>query len=1143
LGAITLELVIEHRSREQKMSSIKKCPTCGENLEMRPSGAHCLRCLLTLALTAQEPEAETNDGPNFEQPGDQIGPYKLLYQIGEGGCGIVYLAEQEAPVFRHVALKVIKLGMDTRSVIARFEAERQAMALMDHPNIAKVFDAGSTRSGRPFFVMELVRGVKITEFCDCERLSIRERLDLFVQVCQAIQHAHQKGVIHRDIKPSNILVTLNDGIGVPKVIDFGIAKATQQPLTDKTLFTALEQFLGTPAYMSPEQADMNSAGVDTRSDIYSLGVLLYELLTGQTPFDTVVLLKGGFEEIRRTIREREPAPPSARLNAFSAADLVSTASRRKTEGLKLVKALRGDLDWIVLKALEKDRAHRYETANGLAMDIQRYLNDEAVAASPPGKCYRLQKLIRRNKIIFAASGLVVLALVLGLALATWQYAEKSRAELEQNRQRQKAQLAEREEARLRQLAQMQEFDARRKAYAVSMNLLQRSLAEDDLGRAIDLLDQQRPRPGQADLRGWEWRYLWKFCRSDAKANICNRANTIAALSFSADERSMAVETDDGEISVWEIGSTNMVFHTQLPQDSAHRLSFGREDNWLAYADSSNIVVWDSAQRRIIKRFPISPHLLYLGFLTGNRLIAASLSGPDNITIWNVRNSVREFCLSAPIRAVGVGMRFTSSSDASVMAFALSNNIVRVLDRAHGTNGWDMQAGEELTTAMALSPDGRILATGTGYTESAIELWDVENRKCLGKLNGNRSWVEYLKFNSDGTLVSAGADRTVRLWNVAERKLTRTFRGHHAEVRVVAIASDGRTIASGDKDGAVLLWDAISTEGKPPEMETINPRYHPGKVTAFTFSPDSQTIAVCEDDIVKLYDAATLSPRPTPALGLQGAISDMLFSPDSRLLVAASADGKVAVWNLPEQRPVTNFIASPVGGGVIGSSFVKGGLSLLTWGYDNVAREWDSSKWQMTTCWSLLPGDKIENTLCSANSTNDLLVLYQSQTSVLQLLDVNNHGERKAFECPYWTSGVAISPDGKTIAASCEDGALTLWDTHKLVRTDRIRSVLLGLHSVAFSPDGKRIAAGSNGNEAVKIWDAYSHEDLLTLIGKGSVFSDTSFSPDGSTIAACGWSGVLHVWRAPSWEQTEVTDARKPRSVQKLEAVHIQAASW
>jgi serine/threonine protein kinase len=213
LAAVTLELVIEYRSREQKMSSIKKCPTCGENLEMRPSGAHCLRCLLTLALTPEKPEAETNDAPNFEQPGDQIGPYKLLYQIGEGGCGIVYLAEQEAPVFRQVALKVLKLGMDTRSVIARFEAERQAMALMEHPNIAKVLDAGSTRSGRPFFVMELVRGVKITEFCDGERLSTRERLNLFVLVCQAIQHAHQKGVIHRDIKPSNILVTLNDGIG------------------------------------------------------------------------------------------------------------------------------------------------------------------------------------------------------------------------------------------------------------------------------------------------------------------------------------------------------------------------------------------------------------------------------------------------------------------------------------------------------------------------------------------------------------------------------------------------------------------------------------------------------------------------------------------------------------------------------------------------------------------------------------------------------------------------------------------------------------------------------------------------------------------------------------------------------------------
>ena len=362
-----------------------------------------------------------------EKPGDVIGRYKIREQIGEGGCGVVYVAEQTEPVRRRVALKVIKLGMDTRSVIARFEAERQALAMMDHPNIAKVLDAGATETGRPYFVMELVRGIPITDYCDQHHLDIAHRLELFVQVCHAVQHAHQKGVIHRDIKPSNILVTLHDGVPVPKVIDFGIAKATEGRLTDLTVYTALHQFVGTPAYMSPEQAEMSGLDIDTRSDIYSLGVLLYELLTGRTPFDPQELLEAGLDHMRRTIREREPLRPSTRLSTMLAADLSAVAKCHGADAPKLIHLLQGDLDWIALKAMEKDRTRRFETASALAADVQRFLKNEAVEARPPSGWYRFQKLVRRNKTVFAAGALVGAALVLGLGLSLYLYFKETQA--------------------------------------------------------------------------------------------------------------------------------------------------------------------------------------------------------------------------------------------------------------------------------------------------------------------------------------------------------------------------------------------------------------------------------------------------------------------------------------------------------------------------------------------------------------------------------------------------------------------------------------------------------------------------------------------------------------------------------------------
>ena len=437
------------KARELFLHAVGKLPAeqwesyiaqaCGGDVELRRQAEHLLEVHRKSGSFLEQPAAKLWEAEAFESapagamttdrpaeaPSPVIGPYKLLQQIGEGGMGAVWMAEQEHPVRRKVALKIIKPGMDSRQVIARFEAERQALALMDHLNIARVLDAGTTETGRPYFVMELIHGIPITKYCDGNHLTLRERLELFVPVCQAIQHAHQKGIIHRDVKPSNVLVTLYDGKPVPKVIDFGVAKAVEQRLTEQTLFTQYGAIIGTFEYMSPEQAEMSALGVDTRSDIFSLGVLLYELVTGTTPLERRRLQTASYEEIVRMIREEEPARPSTRLSHSKT--LPAVAAARKMEAVKLTKLVRGELDWIVMKCLEKDRNRRYETATGLARDIERFLNDEPVQACPPSNWYRLRKIARRNKAALAIASSITAALLLGiigLAIANYRIAQQ-----------------------------------------------------------------------------------------------------------------------------------------------------------------------------------------------------------------------------------------------------------------------------------------------------------------------------------------------------------------------------------------------------------------------------------------------------------------------------------------------------------------------------------------------------------------------------------------------------------------------------------------------------------------------------------------------------------------------------------------------
>ena len=520
----------------------------------------------------EQPAGQATLGPVNEKPGDRIGRYKLRERIGEGGCGVVYVAEQQEPVRRKVALKVVKLGMDTRKVVARFQAERQALALMDHPNIAQVHDAGATETGRPYFVMELVRGTKITDYCDQQQLSTRERLELFIKVCQAVQHAHQKGVIHRDLKPSKILVTVNDGVPVPKAIDFGIAKATTGRLTDLTVYTDLHQFIGTPAYMSPEQATMTSLDIDTRSDIYSLGVLLYELLTGHTPFDTKELMTLGVDALRRTIREKEPMRPSTRLSTMLEGELTTTAKHRASAPPELIHLVRGDLNWIVMKCLEKDRARRYETANGLAFDLKRHLNNEPVLARPPSTVYRLQKAWRRHKLAFTAAAVMAGALVVGTGVSSWQAVETSRARKDERKQRLAAQAA---------------------LYVANIIVAQQAWDQNNMGRLRQSLEETQ---NYLD-RGFEWYYLQKQAHLDLET-LRGHLEAVLSVAASPDGHRIVTGSGDNTAIVWE-GTTGKELLTLKGHRAAINSAAFSPDSQriITGSDDQTAKVWEAASGR------------------------------------------------------------------------------------------------------------------------------------------------------------------------------------------------------------------------------------------------------------------------------------------------------------------------------------------------------------------------------------------------------------------------------------------------------------------------------------------------------------------------------------------------------------------
>ena len=1153
--------------REQAIFTLAVAKPAAERaafLDRECAGDLALRHRLEALMAAHERpdpvlDAQTEEAKptvKVDLPGDPvdaavgvtIGRYKLLERVGEGGCGVVYVAEQTEPVRRRVALKVIKLGMDTKSVVARFEAERQALAMMDHPNIAKVLDAGSTESphpasghplqsdasdgrgtggegrsyvsaGRPYFVMELVRGIRITDYCDQNNLSTVERLQLFIQVCHAIQHAHQKGIIHRDIKSSNILVTLHDGVPVPKVIDFGIAKATEGRLTDATVYTQLHQFIGTPAYMSPEQAEMSGLDIDTRSDIYSLGVLLYELLIGRTPFDAKELVDSGLDAMRKTIREREPVRPSTRLATLPGEELTTTAKRRSADVPKLVHLLKGDLDWIVMKCLEKDRVRRYETANGLAADLKRHLNNEPVVARPPSTAYRIQKAIRRHKLAFVAAAAVSLALSIGVAVSTVQAVRATRAEHAKQALLQSERQARQAATRAQGEAEVERDRARRNLYAADINLAHQAWLQSNLGKARRLLARARPEAGQEDLRGWEWRYLWGQTRGDDTAEIARFDGGVFHLAFVDNDRSVAVGltglgAEERGSLLFDLGATRLTNRRAFGRSQLAVSAFLPARKWLAtsQADSNSISVLNLATLDEVVRLPASSGVKALSFSHDGRRFAACQNDGE-VRVW--RTDDWKLAATVLSRAAGgvhfAAVDFLCSGDR--IAIGWHNGQVAIHEAGTGKLLREFSAHADGITALAAAPASAVLATGAGFSDTTIKLWNSDTGEFVRELKGHQAWVSGLAFSPDGALLaSASADQTVRLWDAKTWAEVATLRGHEDEVYSLAFSADGRRLITGAKDGSVRLWQVPPAE-RPLALRVLREPY-----SNMAISPDSRRLVTVGDDYI-LWDLDTGEKLAT-LTELRGFQAGCDFSPDGRQLMVGGRKGKIRIWDF-QRNSLSEFDA----GGDEDVAGVKtlGVTSFLVaawWSPDVRIKIWNFETRQLVHEFApsgpqITRGNFSRRGDMAVGHDDGSVTLWNAELGWVQ---TNFPAHRRGV------SGVAFTPDGRTLATGGAEGMAKLWNlaTHREIIT--LKGHLQSVHALDISPDGRRLLTGSGGAESVKLWDIHTHQELITLPGDGSMILFLAFSPDGNKIIGLNNEFHLHIWRAPSWEEIRKAEA-------------------